>query len=170
MKKKKKKLISLAEKVRRDNEIKETGKLVSLRPSITHKSKKIIHVSGNSKIMNSRKELIELNKLYRKCLVDSVITKLLKVLEFTGLDTLEDLVFDYKSLESKSISGNIQKLYYVNKTFNYIKVDMDYGEYSKHNLDIEDLDTTDLEIIVFNNIIGYYKENKLIKIAKDYED
>lgn len=40
MKKKKKKLISLAEKVRRDNEIKETGKLVSLRPSITHKSKK----------------------------------------------------------------------------------------------------------------------------------
>lgn len=32
MKKKKKKLISLAEKVRRDNEIKETGKLVSLRP------------------------------------------------------------------------------------------------------------------------------------------
>lgn len=34
----KKKLISLAEK--RDNEIKETGKLVSLRPSITHKSKK----------------------------------------------------------------------------------------------------------------------------------
>lgn len=87
-----------------------------------------------------------------------------------GLDTLEDLVFDYKSLESKSISGNIQKLYYVNKTFNYIKVDMDYGEYSKHNLDIEDLDTTDLEIIVFNNIIGYYKENKLIKIAKDYED
>lgn len=171
MKKKKKKLISLAEKVRRDNEIKETGKLVSLRPSITHKSKKkIIHVSGNSKIMNNRKELIELNKLYRKRLVDSVITKLLKVLEFTGLDTLEDLVFDYKSLESKSISGNIQKLYYVNKTFNYIKVDMDYGEYSKHNLDIEDLDTTDLEIIVFNNIIGYYKENKLIKIAKDYED
>lgn len=115
--------------------------------------------------MNNRKELIELNKLYRKRLVDSVITKLLKVLEFTGLDTLEDLVFDYKSLESKSISGNIQKLYYVNKTFNYIKVDMDYGEYSKHNLDIEDL-----EIIVFNNIIGYYKENKLIKIAKDYED
>lgn len=115
--------------------------------------------------MNNRKELIELNKLYRKRLVDSVITKLLKVLEFTGLDTLEDLVFDYKSLESKSISGNIQKLYYVNKTFNYIKVDMDYGEYSKHNLD-----TTDLEIIVFNNIIGYYKENKLIKIAKDYED
>ena len=47
---------------------------------------------------------------------------------------------------------------------------MDYGEYYKHNLDIEDLDTTDLEIIVFNNIIGYYKENKLIKIAKDYED
>ena len=83
--------------------------------------------------MNNRKELIELNKLYRKRLVDSVITKLLKVLEFTGLDTLEDLVFDYKSLESKSISGNIQKLYYVNKTFNYIKVDMDYGEYSKHN-------------------------------------
>lgn len=120
--------------------------------------------------MNNRKELIELNKLYRKRLVDSVITKLLKVLEFTGLDTLEDLVFDYKSLESKSISGNIQKLYYVNKTFNYIKVDMDYGEYSKYNLDIEDLDTTDLEIIVFNNIIGYYKENKLIKIAKDYED
>lgn len=40
MKKKKKKLISLAEKVRRDNEIKETGKLVSLRPNITHKSKK----------------------------------------------------------------------------------------------------------------------------------
>ncbi len=40
MKKKKKKLISLAEKVRRDNEIKETGKLVSLRPSITHKRKK----------------------------------------------------------------------------------------------------------------------------------
>ena len=161
MKKKKKKLISLAEKVRRDNEIKETGKLVSLRPSITHKrKKKIIHVSGNSKIMNNRKELIELNKR----LVDSVITKLLKVLEFTGLDTLEDLVFDYKSLESKSISGNIQKLYYVNKTFNYIKVDMDYGEYSKHNLDIEDLDTTDLDII------GYYKENKLIKIAKDYED
>jgi hypothetical protein len=40
MKKKKKKLISLVEKVRRDNEIKETGKLVSLRPSITHKSKK----------------------------------------------------------------------------------------------------------------------------------
>lgn len=40
MKKKKKKLISLAEKVRRDNEIKETGKLVSLRPGITHKSKK----------------------------------------------------------------------------------------------------------------------------------
>lgn len=115
--------------------------------------------------MNNRKELIELNKLYRKRLVDSVITKLLKVLEFTGLDTLEDLVFDYKSLESKSISGNIQKFYYVNKTFNYIKVDMDYGEYSKHNLDIEDL-----EIIVFNNIIGYYKENKLIKIAKDYED
>lgn len=34
MKKKKKKLISLVEKVRRDNEIKETGKLVSLRPSI----------------------------------------------------------------------------------------------------------------------------------------
>ena len=162
MKKKKKKLISLAEKVRRDNEIKETGKLVSLRPSITHKSKK--------DYSRNRKELIELNKLYRKRLVDSVITKLLKVLEFTGLDTLEDLVFDYKSLESKSISGNIQKLYYVNKTFNYIKVDMDYGEYSKHNLDIEDLDTTDLEIIVFNNIIGYYKENKLIKIAKDYED
>ena len=44
--------------------------------------------------MNNRKELIELNKLYRKRLVDSVITKLLKVLEFTGLDTLEDLVFD----------------------------------------------------------------------------
>lgn len=120
--------------------------------------------------MNNRKELIELNKLYRKRLVDSVITKLLKVLEFTGLDTLEDLVFDYKSLESKSISGNIQKLYYVNKTFGYIKVDMDYGEYSNDDLDIEDLDTTDLEIIVFNNIIGYYKENKLIKIAKDYED
>lgn len=36
--------------------------------------------------MNNRKELIELNKLYRKRLVDSVITKLLKVLEFTGLD------------------------------------------------------------------------------------
>ena len=120
--------------------------------------------------MNNRKELIELNKLYRKRLVDSVITKLLKVLEFTGLDTLEDLVFDYKSLESKSISGRIQKLYYVNKTFNYIKVDMDYGEYSNDDLDIEELDTTDLEIIVFNNIIGYYKENKLIKIAKDYED
>ena len=120
--------------------------------------------------MNNRKELIELNKLYRKRLVDSVITKLLKVLEFTGLDTIKDLVFDYKSLESKSTSGNIQKLYYVNKTFNYIKVDMDYGEYSKHNLDIEDLDTTYLEIILFNNIIGYYKENKLIKIAKDYED
>lgn len=33
--------------------------------------------------MNNRKELIELNKLYRKRLVDSVITKLLKVLEFT---------------------------------------------------------------------------------------
>lgn len=120
--------------------------------------------------MNNRKELIELNKLYRKRLVDSVITKLLKVLEFTGLDTLEDLVFDYKSLESKSISGRIQKLYYVNKTFGYIKVDMDYGEYSSDDLDIEELDTTDLEIIVFNNIIGYYKENKLIKIAKDYED
>ena len=71
--------------------------------------------------MNNRKELIELNKLYRKRLVDSVITKLLKVLEFTGLDTLEDLVFDYKSLESKSISGNIQKLYYVNKKGQAIK-------------------------------------------------
>lgn len=120
--------------------------------------------------MNNRKELIELNKLYRKQLINLATTKLLKVLEFTGLDTLEDLVFDYKSLESKSISGNIQKLYYVNKTFGYIKVDMDYGEYSSDDLDIEELDTTDLEITVFNNIVGYYKENKLIKIAKDYED
>lgn len=170
MKKKKKKLISLAEKVRRDNEIKETGKLVSLRPSITHKVKKIIHVSGNSKIMNSRKELIELNKLYRKQLINLATTKLLKVLEFTGLDTLEYVIFDCENLESKSISGRIQKLYYVNKTFGYIKVDMDYGEYSSDDLDIEELDTTDLEIIVFNNIVGYYKENKLIKIAKDYED
>lgn len=43
MKKKKKnkpKLTSLAEKARRDNELKENGKLVSLRPSVTHKSKK----------------------------------------------------------------------------------------------------------------------------------
>lgn len=47
---------------------------------------------------------------------------------------------------------------------------MDYEEYSSDDLDIEELDTTDLEIIVFNNIVGYYKENKLIKIAKDYED
>ena len=83
-------------------------------------------------------------------------------------------VFDLQGRLLKPSKSKIvqvgKKLYYVNKTFNYIKVDMDYGEYSKHNLDIEDLDTTDLEIIVFNNIIGYYKENKLIKIAKDYED
>lgn len=120
--------------------------------------------------MNNKKELIELNKLYRKQLINLVTTKLLKVLEFTGLDILEDLVFDYENLMSKSISGRIQKLYYVNKTFNYIKVDMDYGEYSSDNLDVEELDTTDLEIIAFNNVVGYYKENKLIKIAKDYED
>lgn len=120
--------------------------------------------------MNSRKELIELNKLYRKQLINLATIKLLRVLEFTGLNTLEYVIFDCENLESKSISGRIQKLYYVNKTFGYIKVDMDYREYSNDDLDIEELDTTDLEIIVFNNIIGYYKENKLIKIAKDYED
>lgn len=119
---------------------------------------------------NNKKELIELNKLYRKQLINLATTKLLKVLEFTGLDILEYVIFDCENLDPKSISGRIQKLYYVNKAFGYIKVDMDYGEYSIDDLDVEELDTTDLEIIVFNNIIGYYKENKLIKIAKDYED
>lgn len=40
-KKKKIKVINLAEKVRRENELKQYGRLLSLRPSIEHKSKKI---------------------------------------------------------------------------------------------------------------------------------
>lgn len=38
--KKKKSNLSLAEKTRRDQEIKTYGKIVSLRPSVTHKNKK----------------------------------------------------------------------------------------------------------------------------------
>jgi hypothetical protein len=38
--------------------------------------------------MNSRKELIELNKLYRKQLINLATIKLLRVLEFTGLNML----------------------------------------------------------------------------------
>lgn len=40
MNKKKKSNISLAEKVRREKEIKDYGKMVSLKPSIVQKSKK----------------------------------------------------------------------------------------------------------------------------------
>lgn len=40
-KKKKIKVINLAEKVRRENELKQYGRLLSLRPSIEHKSKKV---------------------------------------------------------------------------------------------------------------------------------
>lgn len=40
-KKKKIKVTNLAEKVRRENELKQYGRLLSLRPSIEHKSKKI---------------------------------------------------------------------------------------------------------------------------------
>ena len=39
-KKKKIKVTNLAEKVRRENELKQYGRLLSLRPSIEHKSKK----------------------------------------------------------------------------------------------------------------------------------
>lgn len=39
MKKKKKKVLSLAEKVRRDAELKEYGRILSLRPSIQHRDK-----------------------------------------------------------------------------------------------------------------------------------
>ena len=39
MRKKKKKNFSLAEKVRRDNELKEYGRLLSLRPSVEHKDR-----------------------------------------------------------------------------------------------------------------------------------
>lgn len=39
MKKKRRKL-NLAEKIRRDSEIKQYGRILSLRPSIVHKSKK----------------------------------------------------------------------------------------------------------------------------------
>lgn len=38
-KKKKKKRLSLAEKVRRDNELKQYGRILSLRPSVEHKDK-----------------------------------------------------------------------------------------------------------------------------------
>ena len=41
MKKKKKKLLNLAEKIRREAELQEYGRILSLRPSIEHKSKKI---------------------------------------------------------------------------------------------------------------------------------
>ena len=40
-KKKKIKVTNLAEKVRRENELKQYGRLLSLRPSIEHKSKKV---------------------------------------------------------------------------------------------------------------------------------
>ena len=40
-KKKKIKVTNLAEKVRRENELKQYGRLLSLRPSIEYKSKKI---------------------------------------------------------------------------------------------------------------------------------
>lgn len=40
MKKKKKKKFSLAEKVRRDNELAQYGRILSLRPSIIHKNKR----------------------------------------------------------------------------------------------------------------------------------
>lgn len=114
--------------------------------------------------------LIEERKQYRSKLVDQVTDKLLRVLKFIGVDEVYSLVIDYRNQKSKSISGRIQKLYYVNKKFNYIKVDMDYGEYSRDNMDICDLDTTDLEIILFNNFCGYYKNNNYIKLSGDYEN
>jgi hypothetical protein len=40
-KKKKIKVTNLAEKIRRENELKQYGRLLSLRPSIEHKSKKV---------------------------------------------------------------------------------------------------------------------------------
>jgi hypothetical protein len=40
-KKKKIKVTNLTERVRRENELKQYGRLLSLRPSIEHKSKKV---------------------------------------------------------------------------------------------------------------------------------
>ena len=113
----------------------------------------------------------ELRKIYRKQLIDEVTNKLLKVLDFTGLDEINGLIINYREMKkSRSISGKIKKLYYVNKEFNYIKVDMDYGEYDITDLDIGDLDTTDLEMISFNKFCGYYKNNNFINLSSEYEN
>ena len=39
LKKKKLEMVTLAEKVRRENELKEYGRILSLRPSVIHKDK-----------------------------------------------------------------------------------------------------------------------------------
>ena len=39
LKKKKLEIVTLAEKVRRENELKEYGRILSLRPSLVHKDK-----------------------------------------------------------------------------------------------------------------------------------